>query len=572
MRLIAATCRCLSRLSALAFALVLLLPLGGRAGEVAIGNGGSYPLSREFSFLEDRGGKLSLEELLQPAVQERFTALPVAGAGANFGFTRSAIWLRVTLRTTADAPRAWLLEVAYAPLDHLELYAPGVTGYERQLAGDNLLFASRVIPHRNHVLPVTLAPGTTQTLYLRVQSEGAVTAPVNLWQPAALWQHDQAAYSALSLYFGLLVGLLLYNLLLFVSVRDTVYLVYALFVGGMALFQLALTGVGYQFLWPGQLWWNIHAPPIGTVTAATFGILFARSFLSSASRTPWIDKLLLLEAAGFVGALVVCIGVSYTASTFIITGLVLVTVITLIVAGVLGLRYDHPGARNFLLSWTVLLLGVAVLALHNMGTLPSNAFTANAVLIGSALEMVMLSFALADRMNVARRFKQQAQTRIASEQAMVHALSVSQEQLRTSLEEREVILNNSIVGIAFLTPEGRFRWANPAMLEILGANGRYIDSMERFYPSREQYLQVGLEVADHVRRGMVYEAEMQIRQWDGPLIWISLSGKGVVVDGRVRGSVWVIMNITRRKQLEEQLRSALAAHEAGAAASTPSAV
>lgn len=131
MRLIAASRRCLGRLLGLACALLLLLllPPAGRAGEVAIGNGASYPLSREFSFLEDPGGKLSLQELLQPAVQQRFAALPVAGTGANFGFTRSAIWLRVTLRIATDAPRAWLLEVAYAPLDHLELYTPGGTGW-----------------------------------------------------------------------------------------------------------------------------------------------------------------------------------------------------------------------------------------------------------------------------------------------------------------------------------------------------------------------------------------------------------------------------------------------------------
>ena len=141
---------------------------------------------------------------------------------------------------------------------------------------------------------------------------------------------------------------------------------------------------------------------------------------------------------------------------------------------------------------------------------------------------------------------------------MVKALSVSQEQLRTSLEEREVILDNSIVGIAFLTPEGRFRWANPTLLGILGAQGRPIDSMERFYLSREQYLAVGHAVAEHVRRSQVYETEIQIRQWNGTLIWISLSGKGVVLEGRVRGTVWVIMDITRRKQLEDELRAALA--------------
>ena len=243
-----------------------------------------------------------------------------------------------------------------------------------------------------------------------------------------------------------------------------------------------------------------------------------------------------------------------------VTGLVITGVVTLMGAGAIGMRNGHPGARNFMVSWTVLLLGVLVLALHNMGALPSNGLTANAVLFGSALEMVLLSFALADRVNVARRFKEQAQSRIAAEHALVEALSVSQEQLKATLNEREVILDNSIAGIAFLTPQGRLRWANPTMLEMLGAKGRKVESMERFYLSREHYLEVGHAVAAAVKQGRIYETEMQIRRWDGSLIWISLSGKGVTLERNVHGTVWVVMDITRRKQLEEDLKAALTEH------------
>jgi len=236
-------------------------------------------------------------------------------------------------------------------------------------------------------------------------------------------------------------------------------------------------------------------------------------------------------------------------------------VVTLMAAGAIGMRNGHPGARNFVIAWTVLLLAAIVQVMHNMGVLPSNGVTANAVLFGSALEMVLLSFALADRVNVARRFKEQAQTRIAAEQALVQALSTSQDQLKATLKEREVILDNSIAGIAFLTPKGRLRWANPTMLEILGARGRKVDSMERFYLSREHYLEVGQAVADAVKQGRIYEREMQIRRWDGRLVWISLSGKGVVMGRNVQGTVWVVMDITRRKQLEEDLKDALTEHK-----------
>ena len=65
-------------------------------------------------------------------------------------------------------------------------------------------------------------------LYLRVQSEECVTVPMTLWQAAALWHSDQKTYAIYSLYFGLLIGLVLYNSLLYFSVGDVAYIVYVL--------------------------------------------------------------------------------------------------------------------------------------------------------------------------------------------------------------------------------------------------------------------------------------------------------------------------------------------------------
>ncbi len=524
------------------------------AGEIAIRNDGKYVLSQSFTYLEDAGGELTLADLLKADAQARFQPVPQTGSATNFGLTSSAIWLRVNLRTERATPADWMLELAYPPLDRLELYSPdGKGGFVGQIGGDLLPFADRAVVHRNHVMPVRLKPGAVNTLYLRVTSGGTVSAPVRLWQPAALWQHDQAEYAAISLYFGLLVGLFLYNLLLFFSVRDRAYLIYVAFVGCMAIAQAALTGFGAQFIWPGLTWWNSISPPAGMAATASFGILFARSFLSSALKMPRLDRLIQALVAGWVLTLLAAFTMPYVVSSWMVTVLAVFSVTMLVAVGVLSLRMGHPGARYFLAAWALLLVGVVTLALHNTGVLPSNPLTANSLLIGSALEMVVLSFALADRINVTRQEKEQAQARIMAEQSMVETLSVSQENFRTLLKEREMILENSIVGIAFLTPDGRFRWANQAMLKVFGAGSNPLTSMEPFYLSREQYLQVGGEVAACVGRGENYEAEIQVRQFDGTLIWVSLSGKSVAERDLSQGTVWVIINITQRKELEAKL-------------------
>jgi PAS domain S-box-containing protein len=542
-----------------------LLAAGAWAQGATLGLGAqdNYNLAPYVTYLEDAEGQLGLDAILQTAQQARFRPMRGSGPSANFGLTRSAIWLRVELQVPPGQDPNWLLELAYPPLDHLQLFSPTQQGgWQRQVGGDLQPFSSRLVPHRNHVLPVWLPAGQTTALYLRLATEGTMAAPLRLWRAEALWKNDQASYALLSLYFGLLVGLLLYNLLLFVSVRDAAYLIYVLFVAGMGVAQAALTGLGYQFLWTDRLWWNSVSPPVGLCATAVFGLFFARRFLESRQGMPVMDRILLALAMLWGAALVTAFSLPYVVSTWLVTLLAPLSVVALMVSGVLALQRGHGGARHYLAAWAVLLVGVLTLFLHNTGVLPSNGLTSNALLLGSALEMVLLSSALAARINVARSFREQAQARLAAEHAMVEALSESEQRLKTVLEEREIVLDNSIIGICFLTREGRMRWGNRAMIEMFGAGGRQVRSMEPFYLSRDEYLEVGSEVAQSAARGEVYQREMQVQRLDGSRLWIFLSGKAVSRDDLDQGTVWVIMDITRRKELEEQLHHTMSEREA----------
>ena len=537
--------------------------LAQEAAPVAVGQNDRYTLSSFFEVLEDKSAALTFEQVLQPEAQRAFKPVKPGATATNFGLTGSAFWLRINLALQAGAPASWLVEVAYPPLDRLELYASRPDGsFEHQAGGDLKAFADRPVPHRNHVLPITLVPGKTSTLYLRIASQGTVAAPVRLWKPAALWAHDQVEYSVLSLYFGLLIGLFLYNLLLFVSLRDRVYLFYVAFVAWIAMSQAALSGMGAQFIWPQWSWWIMVSISASNAASGVFGILFARDFLSSRTTMPQLDKVLRIEVALWLAAIAAALLLPYVISVWMVTVLAILTVTSLVIVGVLSVRRRHPGARYFLFAWAVLLLGVAVLALHNTGFLPSNALTANSLMIGSALEMVLLSFGLANRINLAIIEKEQAQARSQVDHAMVEALSESQERYRAVLQERETILATSIVGIVFLTPEGRFRWANQAMMDIFGSTDKDVTTMEPFYQSREEYLRIGGEVAACISRGEVYQTEIEVRQGNGNLIWVSLSGKAVVKGDLTQGTVWVMTDISLRKALEAELLKTSSEREA----------
>ena len=108
-----------------------------------------------------------------------------------------------------------------------------------------------------------------------------------------------------------------------------------------------------------------------------------------------------------------------------------------VLAGIRCYLKGQPGAAYFLLAWTLLLAGAGVLAARNMGWLPTNGFTTYAMQIASALEMVLFSFALADRINRLRREKEAAQAAaLASGEAMVAALKRSESELERRVRER----------------------------------------------------------------------------------------------------------------------------------------
>jgi len=409
-----------------------VLPLGSAAGSSAAAH---VALA-----LEDPEHVLQVGDAVKAHAAGRFRhALGEGSRGEiNFGYSRSAWWLALPLQIDADAPSRWLLEIGYASLDRVEVYVPRAGGgFDRMAAGDLQPFSARPYPHRNLVFPAMLQPGQQQTVYLRVVSAGNLTIPLTLWQPEALARHDQTAYTVLSLYYGMLLALGLYNLLLFMSTRDINFLAYVAFTAAMAVGQASMNGFGNQFIWPEWPEWGNVALPSGMAATGFFGALFTRLFLETRKGSKLLDRSIVGCAILFALAALSPLLLPYQTVAIVVSVLGIAFSAVAVAVGVWCLRQGHPGARYFLLAWSLLLVGVAVLAMRNLGWLPTNGFTLNAMQIGSALEVLLLSFALADRINVMRREKDLAnEASLATKQEMVEALRDSEQRLEERVAER----------------------------------------------------------------------------------------------------------------------------------------
>ncbi|PWE39776.1 hybrid sensor histidine kinase/response regulator [Pseudomonas prosekii] len=371
----------------------------------------SLPLGRDMQVFEDADGQATIADVRAQDAAGNFK--PHDKATLNAGYSRSVFWLKIDLLyrpTNPEARRTWLLELAYPPLDHLDLYLPDAAG-DYQLSrrtGDALPFDSREIRQNNYLFNLNFKPEQARTVYLRLQSQGSIQAPVTLWSSTAYLEEQPVRLYVLGLIYGVLLGMVVYNLFIFLSVRDTSYLYYIFYIASFGLYQLSVNGAAVEYFWPNNPWWANAATPFFIGCAGLFGSQFARSFLQTAQHSRWLDRLLLGLIA--FGAVVVGLSLmtSYALALRLATTLALLFTVVIFAAGILVWLRGLRVARYFIIAWSAFLLGGIVNTLMVLGYLPNVFLTMYASQIGSAIEVALLSLALADRINAMR--EQQAQT------------------------------------------------------------------------------------------------------------------------------------------------------------------
>ncbi|PYB76511.1 sensor histidine kinase [Pseudomonas soli] len=372
---------------------------------------GRLPLGRYMQVYEDHDGSASIAQVSTAAFAGRFHAHH--DEVLNAGYSTSVFWLRVDLAysaTPSPAPRQWLLELAYPPLDHLELYLPDAQGTYRlaQRTGDALPYASRQIRQNNYLFELPLHPGQATTVYLRLHSQGSIQAPLTLWSAQAYLEDQPTRLYVLGMIYGVLLVMLVYNLFLYLSVRDASYLYYILYIASFGLYQVSVNGAGIAYFWPDNPWWANAATPLFIGAAGLFGCQFARHFLQLGNLSRGLDRLLKGLMAGGALVMVLAVTLRYGVALRMATLLALLFTVSIFSAGLYAWWRGLRVARWFIIAWTAFLVGGLVNTLMVLGYLPNLFITMYASQLGAALEVALLSLALADRINSLR--EQQAQT------------------------------------------------------------------------------------------------------------------------------------------------------------------
>lgn len=347
-------------------------------------------------YREERKSELEAARVFDIVDSGGFEALP--GDNPVFGFKSMPHWFHIRLQNIASTDSDWLLLLEYALLDRIDVYVRDAEGHvTRQQSGDLLPFSERAIRHRHPNFAINLHQGRYADVLIRVETQSSMQVPLSLWLPSVFADLEREAALGVGLYYGILIALLLYNLVLFGSLRDASYLYYVLHVGAFGLVMLCLNGLAFQYLWPDSPALANLAMPVSIAVGMAAMLQFARHFLELQRLVPMGNRIMLtLMIAMGVLALASPL-LPYRLAVLLGTGAVFPCVAVVLTCAVLAARRGYRPARWFLLAWSALLLGTLVYASVSFGLLPKNFFTEYGIQIGSALEMILLSFALAYR-------------------------------------------------------------------------------------------------------------------------------------------------------------------------------
>jgi diguanylate cyclase (GGDEF)-like protein len=338
---------------------------------------------------------------------ERGDMAPLTGANPSFGFIHGVRWFHLRIANDDHPAQRWQLVIEQPRIDEILIHARDQVGEYRQYSlGDRLPFAARGVAHRYPNVELALPRGSALDILVGVRSTSSIQLPLRLYTPTELWAASHDEQAGLGLYYGILLALFLYNLAVLASIRDASYAYYLAYLAAFGLLMLAFNGLGFQYLWPDATTWQSASLPVSIGAVLCTSLLFARSFLDLRQRVPRVARL--FDWAVPLFALLTLL--AFTRWQLQVTQLlnigVIVFGVVVTVSAVISGRSGYRPAWYFLLAWGLLIAGGVALPLSSFGLLPRSTVTEYGLQIGSALEMLLLSFSLAYRIHLLRAEKE----------------------------------------------------------------------------------------------------------------------------------------------------------------------
>ena len=474
---------------------------------------------------------------------------PVMARLPNFGFSEESYWVAFSIENHSLKSNQFFLEVAYSMLDEVSYWeyddlAENVLKYIE--TGDKKEFSQRPLYHPNFIFPTHVDAGEKRKILIKITTNSSSQFPLRIWSQEGLTNSSQVRATLTGALIGVVLILGIYNFLLYLSLRDISYLYMLFIMFGYAGVESVLTGFGYYYLWPFSPYWqNISLIVISNFSLASL-YLFSRSFLSLPEMHPRFGSILYACAIISLMLSVLSFFIPYK-NMIIITALnVMIAPILSYMAGFYLMLKKYKPAYFYTSAFLVYVISSTIFILSKLGFLPGQSIFEYSIHIGTIVTVVLLSFALADRIKREKKEKEEAK-----------------EFAIDNLEKYRTIYENSLEGMFRISLDGRLLACNPAFAKLMGEKGERellekVDLLSQYIAGPPESLDALNK--DFRKFGHVLGHEIKCFDTSGRTFWAALYAK--YIDDKKYGRFIdaSIVDITEKKETEEKLNF-LAKHD-----------
>ena len=387
-------------------------PLAGQSvpGQELLKLTGPLPtteVSPRIEYLLDETGNLAIGDVSSQPLAVSFR--PIATATPDFGYTRSAVWLRLRLLNTTTDTSDWRLMFRENFMQHFAAWKVSADGgqsvplllIDQDERSD---FASRPVQFPELVVPLPLDPGESGYLYVRYRSGGSSELSFSV-ESAASFATTAARRTAKNfIYYGMVLLLCVISTLAFAITRQVPFIAYTLYSGSALMFIVHADGNGFAYLWPNEPVFNAFA---SILFGAVLGIScanFARVFLETRIYHPVMDKLLLGIIVIILASLLSSFVVDHMLIKKYLILMVLGAILLATLSGVVAAFHRFKKVRFYVLAWTGVLISAGILSSrHWLGVQISEETQFDSMRIAIVVDATMMGLAIWDSLNQIRR-------------------------------------------------------------------------------------------------------------------------------------------------------------------------
>lgn len=354
--------------------------------------------------LEDTSKQLSINDVSSTIYRDKFIL-----NNSEYPYNEhleSAYWIRFKVVNKADHDHHFLLE-SYAPhTNSWDLYIPDGKEFILKRSGIDLYFYDREYVNKNLILNLP-ATDSVQTFYVRVLSSNHSSFDYRIKSASYFFFYSVNEYYFLGMFYGILIIMAIYNLLMYVFLLERVYLYYVFYVLCGILTTLADDGIGYQYIWTNSPGINSY---IGSQIAPSLlliaFVLYSRDFLRLRRTHPFYDRIVIgttLFYFFYYGLKLIILPPYLHFHGFYLIPFLLVYII-----GIKIYMTGYKPARFMIIGFGFILCSIIIIKLRSNGSIEGNLFTVYSFNYGLILEVLVLSFSLAERVRFDKKTREKA--------------------------------------------------------------------------------------------------------------------------------------------------------------------